>query len=253
VETGLHWREAWELNRGFFHLATMGRPWVILKAAMSLDGKIADSQGKSQWITSSASRRLVHRYRAYAGAVLIGSGTALADNPSLTNRTARPIRRQPLKILLDSSLKLNMESRLVGERPENLIVFSNRSADSAKEKALAERGVRVVRLGSSTTPEPAEVLATLGDMGVQSVLVEGGRGIFTSFIQANLIDEYHLFYGPMLLGGERAVGMMGGTGLSLDGSPRLGIKSIRRVGGDLWVRALKEGSEPPCLQELSKK
>jgi diaminohydroxyphosphoribosylaminopyrimidine deaminase/5-amino-6-(5-phosphoribosylamino)uracil reductase len=253
VETGLLWREAWELNRGFFHLALTGRPWVILKAAMSLDGKISDSQGRSQWITSPGSRRLVHRYRAVSGAVLIGSGTALADNPSLTNRTAPPIRRQPLKVLLDSSLRLNLACNLVQEAPENLIVFCNHSAPAAKEKALSEKGVRVIRCSTAERPDPADVLVTLGRMGVQSVLIEGGRGIFTSLIEANLVDEYHLFYGPMLLGGDQATSLMGGDGLPLANAPRLTIKSIRRVDGDLWVRALKEGSEPQCLQALSKK
>jgi diaminohydroxyphosphoribosylaminopyrimidine deaminase/5-amino-6-(5-phosphoribosylamino)uracil reductase len=253
VETGLHWQEAWELNRGFFHQARSGLPWVVMKAAMSLDGKICDSFGVSQWITSAKSRSVVHRLRAHAGAVLVGSGTALADNPGLTNRMAPPIRRQPLKAVLDSKLTIDPESRLVREDPEQLMLFCNETGSSEKEALLTGKGVRVVRLPSPERPDPEEVLKILGGMGVQSVLVEGGRGIFTSFMERQLIDEYYLFYGPMLLGGEKAVSLLGGAGLSLNDAPRLTIQATRRIGGDLLVHAVKEGSVPQCIQALSKK
>lgn len=252
VREGLCEAEAGFLIRDYLTHCHAERPWVIMKAAMSLDGKIADVDGVSQWITNPDSRRFVHRLRAHAGAVLIGIGTALADNPRLTNREAAPIRRQPFKVVMDSRLKLPMDSNLLRENPEKLIVFCGQGAEGKREDALVGRGARVIRQ-SGERPDPGEAIASLGKMGIQSILVEGGREVFASLIEQDLVDEYYLFYGPILLGGDRAMGLLGGAGQSLSTAPRLHIRSVRRFGDDIMVHALNERSEAPCSPVSSRK
>jgi len=228
--------EAVALNRAYFHHCRTGLPWVILKAGMSLDGKIALANGESQWITGAKSREKVQQLRAHAGAILIGSGTAAKDNPRLTCRWGNPERRQPLKVVLDSQLSLNVESRLVRESPDNLVVFCSVNAPIDKENALTGRGVRVFRAKTSERPEPREVLETLGHMGVQSVIVEGGHQVFAAFVEAGLVNEYYLFYAPFWIGGDGAIGVLGGKGLpALAEKKPIKLESVRRCGEDFVV------------------
>lgn len=247
TESGLGREEALELNRKFLYFCLTGRPWVIMKAAMSLDGKIATSGGESQWITSERSRKMAHRLRAEVNAVLVGSGTLLADDPLLTNRMAKPIARQPLKILLDSALKINPQHRLMADSPENLLIFCTVEAPEAKEEELRRLGARVIRQGKTGWIDLDEALIALGRLGVQSLLVEGGRMVFTSFWESGLVNEYYLFFAPFFIGGEASPGVLGGLGLdSLTKAERLAVKSVKRIGPDILVHAYKE--EPKsCL------
>ena len=164
VEIGIAGAEALELNRKFCHFCLKGQPWVIMKAAMSLDGKIATSSGQSQWITGEASRRLVHQLRSQVGAVLIGSGTMVQDNPELSNRLT-PLASQPLKVLLDSELKVTPESNLVAKNPRRLLVFCTRKAHPAREEQLQRLGVQVVRQQAEERVDLINVMATLAKSG----------------------------------------------------------------------------------------
>jgi len=228
--------EAIRLNQAYFHHCHTGLPWVILKAGMSLDGKIALAGGESQWITGTKSREKVHQLRARVGAILIGSGTVQRDNPRLTCRWGDSKQRQPLKAVLDSNLVLDLESRLVQESPERLVVFCSAEAPRDKEKALTERGVRVFRVKTQGKPDPRKVMVALGEMGVQSVLIEGGHQIFTAFVEAGLVNEYYLFYAPFWIGGDESIGVLGGSGLkSLAEKVPIKVESIRRYGDDFLV------------------
>lgn len=247
TQAGLGREEALELNRKFLHFCLTGRPWVVMKAAMSLDGKIATASGESQWITGERSRKLVHRLRAEMNAVLVGSGTLLADDPQLTNRVAKPITRQPLKVVLDSTLKITSGHRLLNESPENLIIFCGSQAPEAKERELRDLGARIIRQKGGAKINLNQALASLGGLGVQSVLVEGGSSVFTSFWEMGLVNEYYLFYGPFFIGGKMSPGVLGGNGVSfLNKAEHLTVKSVKKLGPDLLVHAYKE--EPKsCL------
>jgi diaminohydroxyphosphoribosylaminopyrimidine deaminase/5-amino-6-(5-phosphoribosylamino)uracil reductase len=241
VAGGVGRREALELNRRFFHFCLTGRPWVILKAAMSLDGKITGATGQSQWITGPAARRVVHRLRSEVAAVLVGVETVRADDPQLTNRTARPAVRQPLRVVFDSNLRLPDQSKLVRESPEQLIVFCTRKAGAERIQQLSRSGVRVIRQEGDGAVDPAGALESLGGMGVQSVLAEGGAGVFTSLVRADLVNEYYLFYAPFFIGGPTAKGVVGGPGVAvLAEAPRLTVAGVRRVGNDVLVHAYRE-------------
>lgn len=247
VQVGLCRDEALEINRSFFHYCHTGRPWVIMKAATSLDGKIATAGGESRWITGEPARRLVHQLRSQVGAVLIGSGTMLADDPELTNRLFEPVTRQPLKIVLDSALKIPLTGKLIRNNPAGLLLFCTERATSAKISQLESLGVRVYQQAGSGRVNIPEVLDVLGSQGIQSVLVEGGAEVFAGFLKDDFINEFYLMYAPFFIGGTTAKGVIGGSGIqSLPDAPRLTVKSLSRVGEDILVHAYKE--EPTtCL------
>lgn len=253
VEEGPLQKEGVWLNRAYLHHCRTGRPWVMAKAALSLDGKIALADGTSKWITGPKTRRWIHRLRAQAGAILIGSGTARRDNPSLTNRWS-PKGRQPLKVVFDSQLSISEESRLVQEAPERLIVFCTDRAPAEKEDQLSAAGARVVRQAGRSRVDPVTALTALGELGVQSVLVEGGHEIYAAFAAAGLIQEYYLCYAPFFIGGDQALGMLGGDGLKiLAAATRLKMGMVRRLDGDLLVQVYERGWEPECLPDWFKK
>lgn len=241
TRSGLCRKEALELNRKFLHFCLTGRPWVIMKAAMSLDGKIATAGGESQWITGERSRRLVHKLRSEANSVLVGSGTLLADDPQLTNRMFKPATRQPLKVLLDSELKVTPRHRIIAERPEATIVFCTAKAPSNKEADLSALGVRIIRQETAGKVNLAEAMDVLGKLGIQSVLVEGGSSVFTSFWELGMVNEYYLFYGPFFIGGKASPGVLGGNGLiSLTKAEPLLIESVKKIGSDILIHGYKE-------------
>jgi diaminohydroxyphosphoribosylaminopyrimidine deaminase/5-amino-6-(5-phosphoribosylamino)uracil reductase len=241
VEAGLLQPEAIELNRRFFRYCLTGRPWVILKAALSLDAKIASAGGKSKWITGAAARTKVHQLRAEVGAIIIGSGTLRADDPRLNSRLTPPPPRQPLKILLDSKLTLAATANLVSHEPEKLLVFCSRSAAPAKIKALSELGVQVFSNRSDGPWALTDLLAILGERGVQSLLIEGGSGIYSSFVNADLVDEYYLFYAPFFMGGGGALPIIDNVGIdAVSAARRLKIDAVEPVGADVLIHAYKE-------------
>ncbi|MGD8399780.1 MAG: bifunctional diaminohydroxyphosphoribosylaminopyrimidine deaminase/5-amino-6-(5-phosphoribosylamino)uracil reductase RibD [Bacillota bacterium] len=241
VKAGLLKAEALALNRMFFHFCLTGRPWVILKAALSLDAKITSAGGDSKWITGEPARTRVHRLRAASGAVLIGKGTLQADDPLLTSRLAGPVPRQPLKILLDRRLTLAVNANIVRQAPRNLLVFCNRSADPVKIRALSELGVQVFPGRSGEEWTLTQLISVLGELGVQSLLVEGGSKVYSAFITADLVDEYYLFYAPFFMGGGGALPLLDNPGLATVGvARRLKIAAVEQVGGDVLIRAYKE-------------
>ena len=248
VQVGLLREEALEINRSFFHYCHTGRPWVIMKAAASLDGKIATASGESRWITGGPARRLVHQLRSQAGAVLVGSGTMLADDPELTNRLFEPVTRQPLKVVLDIALKIPLTGKLMN-KPRELIIFCTGLASSGKIKELEGLGVRVFRQSGSGRVNISEVLDGLGSIGIQSVLVEGGAEVFGAFLKQDSVNEFYLMYAPFFIGGAAAKGVIGGPGIDkLQDARRLRVKSLSPIGEDILIHAYKE--EPvACLPD----
>ena len=201
-------------NQPFRKHARTGRPWVIFKSAMTLDGKVATRSGDSQWISCEASRRRVHRWRAEFDAVAIGIGTALADDPQLTPRLP-DISRHPRRIVFDSLARLPLGSKLVREaRTDPLTVVVSRAAPRAATDALETHGGDV--LVATGENEPARIrsaLDQLGAAGINSIMLEGGPHLAGAFLDAGEIDEIRLFLAPALLGGRTARDPIEGEGV----------------------------------------
>jgi diaminohydroxyphosphoribosylaminopyrimidine deaminase/5-amino-6-(5-phosphoribosylamino)uracil reductase len=231
------------LNQAFRKHARVGRPWVLFKSAMTLDGKVATRAGDSQWISGNASRELAHRWRASVDAVVVGIGTALADDPRLT---ARPegeptcASEQPRRVVFDSLARLPSDSRLLAAAAEiPLTVVVSRAAARADTDALEAAGVQV--LVATGENEPARVrsaLDQLGQLGVASLLLEGGPHLAGAFLDAGEIDEIRLFLAPLLFGGRTARDPLEGEGVeSIADAVRALTFDCERVGEDLLVSA----------------
>jgi diaminohydroxyphosphoribosylaminopyrimidine deaminase/5-amino-6-(5-phosphoribosylamino)uracil reductase len=208
------------LNQPFRKWARTGRPWVLFKSAMTLDGKVATETGDSKWISSEASRSRAHLWRAECDAVAVGIGTALADDPQLTARAeldadAPPSGgRQPRRIVFDSLARLPLDSRLVRAAPDlPLTVVVSRAAPRAELEALESAGADIVVAAGEN--EPARVRNALDQLGaseIQSILLEGGPHLAGAFLDAGEIDEARLFVAPIIVGGRTARDPLEGAG-----------------------------------------
>jgi diaminohydroxyphosphoribosylaminopyrimidine deaminase/5-amino-6-(5-phosphoribosylamino)uracil reductase len=231
------------LNQAFRKHARVGRPWVLFKSAMTLDGKVATRTGDSKWISGEDSRGLAHRWRASVDAVVVGIGTALADDPQLT---ARPdgllaeLPHQPRRVVFDTLARLPPSSQLVAAAAEiPLTVVVSRAAARADTDALEAAGVQV--LVATGENEPARVrsaLEQLGALGVASVLLEGGPHLAGAFLDAGEIDEIRLFLAPLLLGGSAARDPLEGKGVEqISEALRALTFDCARIGDDLLISA----------------
>jgi diaminohydroxyphosphoribosylaminopyrimidine deaminase/5-amino-6-(5-phosphoribosylamino)uracil reductase len=229
------------LNQAFRKHTRTTRPLVLLKSALSLDGRVATAGGDSTWISGEASRALVHRWRAECDAVCIGIGTALADDPLLTARPATDGAdlRQPTRVVFDSGARLPLGSRLVGSIGEApLVVIVSPAAASERAEALHRVGADLIVCDGDPPARVAAALAELGRRQVTSLLLEGGPTLAGSFLDAGEIDELRLFIAPIVLGGSGARPLAGGEGAPLiaDATPALAMET-ERSGEDLLVRA----------------
>jgi diaminohydroxyphosphoribosylaminopyrimidine deaminase/5-amino-6-(5-phosphoribosylamino)uracil reductase len=238
VSVGLLETEARRLNEAWFHWVDTGRPWVVAKAACSLDGKIATVSGESQWLTGEAARTLGHRLRHRVDAIVVGIGTVLADDPQLTTRLPRGPGRDPIRLVLDSRLRLPLTSRLLHlESEAPTWVACTSQAPTAVRRALEGSGVEVLVLPpeADRVPLPA-LLDLLGNRQVQSLLVEGGAETLGTFFEQGLVNQFYFFYAPKILGGRKAPGMVGGAGIAHLGEAHIARSlTVRRLGGDLLV------------------
>jgi diaminohydroxyphosphoribosylaminopyrimidine deaminase/5-amino-6-(5-phosphoribosylamino)uracil reductase len=205
-------------NQAFRKHARTGRPWVLFKSAMSIDGKVATSEGDSQWISDASSRELVHVWRAEVDAVAVGIGTAMADDPQLTVRTPGA-EKQPRRIVFDSDARLPLDSQLVSQAPEvELIVVVSRAAPRSAIEALESAGAEVVVVSGENEPlRVSDALSQLGklDPPVTSLLLEGGPHLAGAFFDAGEIDEIRLFIAPLVLGGANARDPLEGMGATM--------------------------------------
>jgi diaminohydroxyphosphoribosylaminopyrimidine deaminase/5-amino-6-(5-phosphoribosylamino)uracil reductase len=227
------------LNQPFRKLARTGRPWVLFKSAMTLDGKVATRVGDSQWISGEESRYRAHQWRAECDAVAVGIGTALADDPQLTAR-AEGVVRQPSRVIFDSVAQLPLSSKLVsGARVVPLTVVVSRAAPRTATDALETHGAEViVATGANEPARVGSALDQLGAAGIASVLLEGGPHLAGAFLQAGEIDEIRLFLAPMVLGGRTARDPLEGEGVEkIADAIRALTLECERVGEDLLISA----------------
>jgi len=236
VETGLCAAAAEELNAGFFCRVRHGRPLVTVKLATSLDGRIATARGESRWITGPAARERAHLLRATHDAVLVGTGTALADDPQLTCRLGGLEQRSPVRIVVDRALRLPATLRMFATaRDVPTWVATLASADPARRAALAAQGVNVIETAVDATGrvDLAALLQRLGDEGQTRLLVEGGGALAASLLRAGLVDRLVWMRAPLAIGGD---GLPAIAALGLDdlaGAPRFELTASEIVGGDL--------------------
>ncbi len=239
VQTGVLEAEARKLNDPFLFSLVHKRPKVTLKAAMTLDGKIATVSGKSKWITGPLSLRKAHQIRSCVDAILVGSHTALLDNPSLTVRLPGYHRKDgwPLRVLLDSRLQVKIPAAIFQGLPKT-VVFTSPKAPLGREKALWRKGIQVFRVplkGKMLSLEA--VLRVLHSLSVRSLLVEGGAEVHASFLREKLADELALFVAPKIFGGP-AKGWVGGAGVPHpDKAWRVHHTNIEKLGEDYLLTA----------------
>ncbi len=241
VRCGVLAEECRQLNRPFLKHITTGRPWTIMKAGVSLDGRLNYQIGESGWITGAASLRRVHQLRDQVDAIMVGSGTVLVDNPALTTRLAEKEEgRDALRVVLDSTLRTPFDAKIYTLRSAaQTLVFCGKEADSQRRRALASSGVVVVPLSLQNGMLPLdEVLIRLGDRGVCSLLVEGGGKLHGAMMEKGLYDEAALFYAPLFAGTEGISLIEAFSVAGRDSAPYLEKSVVERLGEDWLVHGL---------------
>jgi diaminohydroxyphosphoribosylaminopyrimidine deaminase/5-amino-6-(5-phosphoribosylamino)uracil reductase len=241
VVRGVLEEECRRLNEVYIKWITTGLPFVILKAAVSLDGRIATRTGDSKWISNERSRLLVHHLRNQVDGVVVGIRTVIADNPLLTVRLSRGKIKDPLRIVLDPRLRIPLKARIL-EGPAKTLIVSGTRDRNPKRQNLEKKGVVIFSLperGGQISIK--ELLIQLGRQGITSLLVEGGAEVYGSFLKEHLVDKLIIFIAPCLIGGRKAVGMIGGAGIArMTEALRLKEMSVKPWSGDILVEAYPE-------------
>ncbi len=245
VETGICERECLELNRVFFHYIQTKTPYVVMKYAMTADGKIATRTGASQWITGEAARMRVQNSRHKYMGIMAGVGTVLADNPSLTCRLQG--KKSPIRIICDTHLRTPMDSEVVKSAHEVQTMIATASKDTAKREAFEKSGCRLI-----TVPEKSghidlkALMQELGAMGIDSILLEGGAELNYSALTSGIVQAAETYIAPKLFGGVEAKTPVAGEGVELPGDAfRLKHPKISRIEEDILV----EWEVEYCSQE----
>lgn len=231
--------EAEMLNEGFFKFHRAGRPFIAIKFASSMDGKIATRSGSSRWITNEQARKYARSLRRNYQAVLVGINTVLHDDPHLGVRISGV--PDPLRIILDSTLKIPQGSKVL--RDKNVLIFATRHADQKRYKRLISQSVPVVMCpGNSISLQV--VMKELVRREVVSIFVEGGGAVLGSFVDAKLVDKVYAFYAPILIGGETAVSAVRGMGAdSIRQSLRLKNLALKTFGDNILISGYAESNK----------
>jgi len=211
VRTGLMADEAGALNEAYIHFMRTGRPFVHLKMAVSMDGKVATVSGDSRWITGEQARGRVHDLRHQYDAIMVGGRTARADDPLLTDRSGKKRRRPLVRVVIEQYLRISPESQLAQTTDAGpVLIFASGDPDADELGALRSRGVEVIAQESAL--DFASVLGQLGKLSIQSVLVEGGPFLAALMLEAALVNKVTFFIAPMIIGGQDAPSAIGGAG-----------------------------------------
>ena len=212
VETGVLEKECLALNEIFFYYITTGMPYVAMKYAMTLDGKIASCTGDSKWVTGETARHHVHELRKQYSAILAGIGTVLADDPMLNCRIEEGV--DPVRVVCDSSLRIPLSSQLVTTAGDIPVIVAYAKENPEKEKALLQAGVELISAGRDGRVDLAVLMRKLGKRKIDSVLVEGGGAIHGSLLKSGLVQKIFCYLAPKLIGGREAGSPVEGDGFS---------------------------------------
>lgn len=237
VVTGVLEDEARELNRVFIKYITSQKPFVVMKSAMTLDGKIATRVGDSKWVSGEKSREIVHQMRNEYTAIMVGINTVIADDPALTTRLKKP-GRNPIRIVVDSSLRIPMDVKLVKDRKAPTIIVHGDKA--AKEKIAILRKAGVETLEASDANGKVDIslmMKLLGKKGIDGILLEGGGTLNFSAIQQKVVDEVFMFIAPKIIGGELSKSPVAGKGVDLMREAyKIDVMRVMQVEQDLLIR-----------------
>ncbi len=241
VKLGIMESQARRLNAPFFKLMQTGLPYIIVKWAMSLDGKIATHGGDSRWITSEESRAYVHTIRGQVDGIIVGINTVLRDDPLLTCRLEGG--RNPRRIIVDGNAVLPLHSRLIKTIGESeIMVAVTENAPHERIERLKHAGCKIIRTkGTDGRVDLQELLRYLGEMKLTNILVEGGSKIITSMIEGHFADKIIVFIAPVIIGGEGAMSPVRGKGVNIMGEAvKLAEINIRRFSNDIAVEGVPE-------------
>ena len=238
VHNGVLTPQCRRLKEEFAKYIQTGTPWVILKSALSLDGKIATATGQSQWITGPEARERVHRMRDRVDAILVGPGTVLKDNPRLTTRLKKGRGHNPARVILDAKAEIPLKARVFQRAAREQVVYVTSSKASAvRLNRLRKTGVDIKILpNQSGHISLKKLIKMLGQMEITSLLIEGGSGLNASALKAGIVDKVVLFLAPLIIGGDTAPGVVGGPGVkSLKQALNLKNLTVTPVGADWMV------------------
>ncbi|MGM0472102.1 MAG: bifunctional diaminohydroxyphosphoribosylaminopyrimidine deaminase/5-amino-6-(5-phosphoribosylamino)uracil reductase RibD [Bacillota bacterium] len=239
VDSGLLEEEAKKLNEAFLKYITTDRPFVILKNALTLDGKIATKSGSSKWISGTQSRELVHQLRDEVDGILVGIGTVIADNPRLTTRLEDRGGVDATRIILDPKLEISLAAKVVNLESEakTVVVTAPKNSETKKAEQLIDKGVKILTVPAVDGYLDLDCLLTkLGELEMMSLLVEGGSAVSTSFLFNGLVDKLIYFIAPKIIGGSEAVGVVGGLGVEqVNDGIEIDDLEVTKSGADLMV------------------
>lgn len=249
VETGILEKECLELNEIFFHYISTGMPYVAMKYAMTMDGKIATGTGDSKWVTGEMARHHVHKLRKRYSAIMVGIGTVLMDDPMLNCRISEGV--DPVRVICDSSLRIPIESQIVQTAKEIPTIVTYTVGDETKRKALETTGVELLAVkGNGRDAFFAEVLKRLGERGIDSVLIEGGGTLHGTVLKSGMADRVYCYMAPKLVGGKDARSPVEGDGISyMREALQITDTEIIMLGEDLCVTGCVQKEADGCLQE----
>lgn len=238
VEVGLLEKEACKLNERFIHNMLTKRPFVTLKYAMTLDGKIATHSGHSKWISGEESRLSVHRLRNEVDAILVGIGTVLKDNPLLTTRLPDQQGKNPIRVILDSRLQIPMDANVLNDEAKTIIATTT-DANPKKIAELEKRNITFIYCSKDQNGICLEeMLEQLYKHGITDVLVEGGGEVNASFVRAGLVNKYVIYVAPKLLGGRHSISPIAGEDVErMDFATQVEFESVEQIGEDLCIIA----------------
>lgn len=232
VITDVLTKECSEINKVFLKYISQGLPYVVLKTAMTLDGKIASYSGNSKWVTSKESRQYVQEMRNGLSGIMVGIGTVLADNPALTCRILNS--RNPKRIIVDSSLKIPLNSKVLADT--NCIIATTNNADTKKYNLLIEKGFEVYQT-SGMQVDLKQLMHYLGKMGIDSILLEGGGELNFSALKSGIVDEVIAFIAPKIIGGSSAKTPVEGKGIEImNNAIELKNISLKTIGTDIVIQ-----------------
>jgi diaminohydroxyphosphoribosylaminopyrimidine deaminase / 5-amino-6-(5-phosphoribosylamino)uracil reductase len=237
VEVGVRKEEADALNKVFYHTMSANLPFVTLKAAISLDGKIATVTGESKWITGEAARLDVHKLRHQHDAILVGVGTVIADNPSLTTRLPNG-GKNPIRVILDTHLRTPVDAKVVTDGEAETVIIVNNQVNGEKKELYRGKGVTILSLETEKLIIH-EVLTLLRNHGITSVFVEGGSQVNGSFVKEKAVNQVITYIAPKIIGGNKAPSSIGGSGFEqMSEVLQLSIESVEQLGEDIKVIAI---------------
>ena len=240
---GVMEKQANDLNKVYVKYITTKLPFVTVKYAMSIDGKIATRTGDSKWISNDKSRRFVHRLRSISDAVLVGVGTVIKDNPRLTPRHGSITDRMPIRIILDSSARVPIKAKILdtvgaGFKPARTIIAVTKGAPKSNVEKLKQMGIEVIccKMDKNKVVDIHDLLIRLGKKGIASILIEGGSRVISSFIEERAIDRIYAFIGPKIIGGKRALVPFWNKGVSkIKDAVSLRDIRVRRFKDDIMI------------------